>query len=321
MAQTLIQATAGLYGFIQDHELALRGRGSVADPLRARMRAAVAELAARFAEARTDAADRLEHARAEALRVLRALAAELEQSSELSRIRRLQAALGRAYEGLRAGLLKRRQALPLGVDLRQLKPRNLARNAFHVAMALTGVLLYELVLDRTGVVLVTGALLAAFVALEVMRRVSPRFNDRLVEGVFGAISRPGEAHQVPAATWYLLALFLGCLLLPQHGIELGTLVLGLGDPAASLVGKRFPRPKLIGEKSVAGSLAFLVVAFLGSVVLLTLAVPTLAPLAMVGVAAGTAGAGAVTELLSGRVIDDNFTVPLVAGTVAALLLG
>ncbi|MCA9514257.1 MAG: hypothetical protein KC635_04885 [Myxococcales bacterium] len=321
MAQAIIQATAGLYGFIQDHERALRGRGSVAEPLRERMRAAVAELAARFAEARTDAADRLEHARAEALRALRAFAAELEERPEHARLRRMQAALGRAYEGLRAGILKRRQGLPAGVDLRQLKPRNLARNAFHVSMALIGVFLYELVLDRTGVLIVTASLLAGFVALDVSRRLSPRFNERLVQGVFGAISRPGEAHQIPAATWYLLALFLGCLLLPQHGIELGTLVLGLGDPAASLVGKRFPQPKLLGEKSLAGSLAFTAVAFVASLALLALVQPALGPLAMVGVAAGTALAGAVAELLSGRGIDDNLTVPLVAGAVAALLLG
>jgi dolichol kinase len=224
--------------------------------------------------------------------------------------------LGASYEALRAHLRKVRAELPDAPRLAAIKPKNYARNVFHVLMALTGVLCYEFLLDRTGVIIVTGALVAMFVVMEIMRRASETWNRRFVDGAFRHIARPGEAHQVPAATWYGLALFLGSILMPKEAIQLGALALGFGDPAAQIIGKRFGRRKLVGQKSIAGALAFVVTAALVAAVFMALVLPTghtlLTPLALVGVPLLVGLIGSAAEVFSGK-IDDNFTIPLAVG--------
>jgi dolichol kinase len=187
-------------------------------------------------------------------------------------------------------------------------------------MGVGGVLLYELVFDRPIILAIGGAILAFFVFLDVLRRVSAHWNDRLVQRIFGRISRPAEAHQIPSATWYMAGLVLGVWLLPQHAIELGTLVLALADPTASLVGKRWGRLKIRGDRSAAGTAAFFGAALLAGTVFLSLVRPDLLWPMRLAVAAAVAGAGALTELFSGRRLDDNFTLPLCCGAMAALLL-
>ena len=87
------------------------------------------------------------------------------------------------------------------------------------------------------------------------------------------------------------------------------LILLFGDSASTLVGKRWGKVKLPFQqnKTLEGSLAFLLVGFLVSLTQLT-------PLpAFTG-----ALSGALTEAYSP--IDDNLTTPLVAGLVISLLI-
>lgn len=343
MAQDIVAVTSDLYRFLLAAE-ALTPRRPVgevdpqalltrAQELAQRIGAARAHAAERIGAARAHAAERFDAARAQASdsidaalddasRRLKAFTAELAawRPGAPARLKRAWAALGQSYEALRAAARDRLAAVPLSARPGAIKPRNYARNLFHVVMALSGVLLYEFVFTQGPLLVIAGVLLAGFVALDVGRRLSPRFNERLVEGVFGKISRPGEAHEVPAATWYLAALFLVVALFPQTGAQLGTLILGVGDPAASLAGKRWGRLKLFGQKSWAGTLTFFGAAGLTAGTFLLLARPDLTFGGVALVACGAALAGALAELFTGRLLDDNFTIPLAAGAATTLLL-
>lgn len=82
----------------------------------------------------------------------------------------------------------------------------------------------------------------------------------------------------------------------------------IGDIAAALVGRMWGRHRLIGRKSIEGSLACL-----ASLVLVSFIIPGLATVVgLVGAVVAT-----LTEALSGK-IDDNLAVPIVSG--AAMLL-
>ena len=82
----------------------------------------------------------------------------------------------------------------------------------------------------------------------------------------------------------------------------------VGDTAAALIGRRFGRHK-IGNKSIEGSLSFLVVS-----AIVVLLIPDL------NLIVGLTGAVAatITEAVTFR-MDDNATVPLVCGLVMHLL--
>lgn len=318
MAHDLAGVTASLYDFIVATEAPFRSPAKRFAAARARVTESVAELVQAFAEVRERAATPIAQRLDEAMAMLRELASELRESHPTpERLRRLWKGLGTSYEALRAQI-QSRSTSDGEVRLAVLKPRNLARNLFHVSMALTGVTLYELFFSRLDAIIATGTMFALFVALEVLRRRSATWNRRFSERLFKAIIRPGEVHRVPASTWYVAALFLGCVIYPKAGIQVGALVLGFGDPTAHLVGKRFGKRKLVGEKSLAGSLAFVGAAGLVSFTFLSL-VTGVAPLHAALVAVVASIVGAVAELFSGAV-DDNFTIPLAAGLAAAVLL-
>ncbi len=200
-----------------------------------------------------------------------------------------------------------------------LKPLRGARTWFHIAMGLLATTLYQLVLTRAEAVGVLVTLLSIFAALEVLRRLSGRFNHLLVTNVFKLIVRPREYYEINSATWYLLAL---CLLTPvfsRPAVLTGILVLAFGDPAAAWIGKRFGKLKLHGKKSLLGSLAFLGAGAAVSLAFLLAFYPGL-PLWKRLCAAGLASlTGAVAELFSER-LDDNLTVPIAAVLAAALLV-
>lgn len=84
----------------------------------------------------------------------------------------------------------------------------------------------------------------------------------------------------------------------------------IGDTAAAIIGRLLGRHRLIGKKTIEGSLACLV-----SLILVSFLIPGL-PLV-----AGLAGALAATlaEAFSGK-IDDNLTVPIISGLVMLLVM-
>lgn len=319
MAADLPQLTAEFYQLMLASERLLDGLER-AEAQRQALLGRAHDLAGRLAGARDQLREAGRRTLDDAAGNLRAwVAAARAKRTSPERLRAAYQRLAESYEALLVQLREARIPLPQGLRVGHIKPRNYLRNIFHVSMALTGVLCYELGLGRTGALWISWSLLALFVGLDVGRRTSRRFNKWLVAGLFGKISRPNEAHKVPAATYYMAAIALGVLTMPQHAIELGVLILGFADPAAAIVGKRWGTRKLVGDRSVVGSATFVVVGTLVGVAFLGLVAPGLGLAASLAVAAPSALAGAVAELGGGR-IDDNLTIPLVAGLVAMLLL-
>lgn len=123
---------------------------------------------------------------------------------------------------------------------------------------------------------------------------------------------------------YPIAVY-GCFVLydlmeAQIWFYLPVLIMVLADPAAALVGKRWPRGKYrIGDetKTLMGSLAFWVVAFSVSMIL-TPMMTTWSGLFCLGFSINLAFLTTLTEAISRRGID-NVTVPLAALLLLALI--
>ncbi len=242
-----------------------------------------------------------------------------EQQPSLERIRARWSSVGHHYEALVAQLSSNAMNVPKKLRAAKLKPRNLARNAFHCANSLWAVALYQATEDRSLMLGVAGVFLLVAIGIETSRRLSPALNDWFCKGLFGSVARPHEFHQITAATWYALAMVLGVYFFPQHAVEAGALVLGVGDPVASLVGKTWGKRKIWGEKSLEGTLAFFGAAFLTLTAYFSLVAGGYSVLMVLTASAGIAMAGALVELVSSR-IEDNFSIPLVAGWCATALL-
>jgi len=215
------------------------------------------------------------------------------------------------YESLVASLAA------LDVHVPSLRPTNYLRNVFHVGNAVWVLCLVEYVLytpQRLLGVALAGAVWAW--SMEIGRRVVPGVNTFLMK-VFGPVAHPHEAHRINSATWYATALVMLAVLFPVHMGVAGLAVLGLGDPMAALVGRRFGRTELVNGRSLEGSLAFVAFGSVAALAALTLWYPELGLRTHLVLALVTALFGAVAELLTRR-IDDNLAIPVVGALGAQI---
>lgn len=197
------------------------------------------------------------------------------------------------------------------------RPTNVARSLFHVGSGFLSLTLIRLLPGRGWLLAIAGAIALWAWSMEFGRRRSPTLNARLMRA-FGPVAHAHERHHTNSSTWYVTALALMAAFAPLRAAELAVLVLGLADPAAGLIGRRFGRTRLTANRSLEGSLAFVVVGFAASFAWLV-ATGASAPSALwVALVAGLSGA--VAELASSRRFDDNFSIPVsVAAAVGATL--
>ena len=156
------------------------------------------------------------------------------------------------------------------------------------------------------------ALLASVIlslAIEVFRLHNPGFRN-LFRHFFGELLRNHEEVSLLGSTYLLIAMLLTLHLFdkPVAFLALGFLI--LGDTVAAIVGKWIGKIRLLGGKTLEGSLACLLVCY-G----LTLFMPDIPwHVGLIGALTAT-----VFELLP-IPLDDNFRIPLSAGFAMELLL-
>lgn len=197
------------------------------------------------------------------------------------------------------------------IELPLLRQTNYRRNVLHALNGLLALVVVEHLVSQTALPWVIGAIAGTCWTLEAIRRRSERFNDHLF-GFFEPFAHPHERHQVNSATWYASALVVMAVVLPSMAQSIGVVVLGLADPAAALVGRRFGRVRLRKNRTLEGSLAFLAVGTASALAVEAIYYPEVALVPALAVAFTAALAGAVAELVTKR-IDDNLTIPLATG--------
>ena len=180
------------------------------------------------------------------------------------------------------------------------------RRVFHVVTT-SAVALMALGLEREVMIIITASLTGTAIALELLRRRFPRLNDWFLSQV-SVLTKESERSQILGSTYMAAASLIIFLFLEKEVAILALLYIGVGDPIAGIVGKRFGRLR-IGSKSVEGTLAFAVGA--GAVGCALIAGGVDVPY---WVALSGAGLGALVELAPSP-LDDNLTVAPVSGVL------
>lgn len=204
------------------------------------------------------------------------------------------------------------------VDVPSLRPTNYLRNALHLASCVAGVLALELSPSNAIPLGIALAFAVSGWTLEFARTRSEAVNTFCMQ-LFGRTAHPHEARGINSATWYATALVPIAWVGHVPAGVVALLVLGLADPAAAIVGRRFGRRKLVHGRTLEGTVAFVAVGTLAPLAFLALLHPSLG-LGRAAIAAGSgAVCGAIAELVSKR-LDDNLTIPLAAFGAAWLTL-
>jgi dolichol kinase len=217
------------------------------------------------------------------------------------------------YEEL-AGLMRL-----AGMHVPQVRNFKLARSLYHASSSIGVVVMSELVWTTQDLIIVSITSCIGMWFMEWLKNNSEFFK-RLLFKLLGSISRDGEQHNVNSATWYITSLAALSLLFGKLPGCLGVLALGVGDPAAALIGSKLGSIKLYGKKTLEGSMAFVFASFIAFMVYASLLydIPLVPLVQIAGVAAVT---GAIAELYCPvPTIDDNLLVPVATAAAVTLFL-
>jgi dolichol kinase len=211
-------------------------------------------------------------------------------------------------------------SLPGEVAPRTVRPTNYSRSFFHFISAAVGVVAVGLIPSRSVILGIAIAFAVYAWSMEIGRRRSRRMNEWLMR-LYSKVSHPHERYRINSATWFATALVILALIASRPATMASLAILGVADPVAALVGRRWGRHRLRSGRSLEGMLGFIASGALVSALALVLAgelrAPEVVVLALVG-----ATVGAVVELVTTR-LDDNLTIPIAVGgavTLAASLV-
>lgn len=183
------------------------------------------------------------------------------------------------------------------------------RRVFHAASGVAlGLLPGILALPRPMTLGLLAGALAVALGLDLVRLRASAVNQAFFR-VFSRLASPREAAGIASSTWFVLAALLSHAVYPPPHAAAALMVLGLADPAASVVGRLHGSVPL-GKGSLQGTATFFAVAWA------VLAAMTGRPVLALPVALGVA----VMEIVPG-LGDDNLVVPLVTGGLLWLVMG
>lgn len=250
------------------------------------------------------------------------------------RVRRLASAMERALpeEGTRArwsafvGAVHPEyealvRALPVPAAQHRVRPTNYRRSLLHLASAALGLFSVAFI-PWHGVIVGIAVSFATYAwSMEIGRRYSPRLNAWLV-GIYGKVVHPHERYKINSGTWYGTSLVFLALCSSRPATMAALAVLGVADPVAALVGRRWGTHMLRAGRSLEGTLAFVVTgALVAALALLLAGGLTPGHIALLALLAGVVGG--IAELFATR-IDDNLMIPVAVGaalTAAGALFG
>ena len=193
------------------------------------------------------------------------------------------------------------------LPLKRRSDLHLARKLWH-ALGVLGMVLLHYLLTTDQTLRVMAVLAFVFVTVDVVRHQWPAIN-KFVLKILGPLMREHERHNLAGTTYLILGTFIIVWWFPSPIVSLSLLFLAVADPLASFVGILYGKDKLVGSKSLQGTLAaFIACTLIAFFYLLAHDLMT-ERLLMVSLLAGLSGA--LSELLPIGRLDDNFTFPIV----------
>lgn len=180
------------------------------------------------------------------------------------------------------------------------------RQLFHIffGIAIVALLVYDFI-DKN---IILGVIIAALF----LSYFSKKTRIPVISDLLGIFERKKELEEFPGkgVIFYLIGTYVSLLLFPKDIAMASVMVLALGDSISHLYGLHFGRIKnpLSSAKFIEGTIAGFVFGFIGALVFLPWFEAFFASLAAMI-------AEAIEIKIGAQQVDDNLTIPFVAGTV------
>jgi dolichol kinase len=195
---------------------------------------------------------------------------------------------------------------------RQIDYRNeLARKAIHLSSISIPIVYYHISQELALMILIP--IFLGFLVMDLVNRHIKPLRAWYLK-TFSSMLRTHELdetkHSFNGATYVTLGAVLAVWLYPKMIAIAAFAILIICDTAAALVGRKFGKTKIVGEKSLEGSLAFFVCA-----VMVILVVPKLSFTVGLIIAVTATLVELFPIKLFGYPLDDNLTITVIAGGV------
>lgn len=192
---------------------------------------------------------------------------------------------------------------------------HLARKAWHFLGVLCIIWLYKSTTRAEGLQLAL-VVTASFLSIDILRQSVPALN-AFVFRVLGPIMREQERAKIAGTSWLMLGVSFIVFVFSEDVVTLALLFLAFGDPIASFVGVQYGKDKIVGNKTLQGSVAAFLACFVISAGYFYFLNFMTERILIVSVIAGLIGA--LCELIPVFKLDDNFTYPILSATMLWLL--
>jgi dolichol kinase len=196
---------------------------------------------------------------------------------------------------------------------------HLARKIWHVTGVLIIAYLHLIVPHNVGLMLLTVACLIT-VTTDLFRINSVKFNSMVLQ-VFQSIMRESEVNRLSGNTFLIVGVFFIEIFFSRDIVLLALLFLAFADPCASYFGIKYGRQKIVGNKSLEGFLAAVIVCFLITFIFLNANNGTidiirhkLSLSSIFILSFASAMIGALSEIVPIGKLDDNLTLPILSAT-------
>ena len=190
--------------------------------------------------------------------------------------------------------------------------KKIGRKIYHISGGLILIGLYAHLGRMPGLTMLLGAFLFA-TAVDFARLKIPQFND-LMYRYMSKFIRDNEREKLTGTPWYLLGILTSAAIYDIPVAVYAVAFLACGDVAATTVGERWGTIKISGVKSLQGTIAFILAATVSALVIDHWFYPVSPAVYLAG-----AVTAAAVEIIPTS-INDNLTIPLIAGGVMRVLL-
>lgn len=206
-------------------------------------------------------------------------------------------------------------AHPTKHQMKQKSDLHMVRKLWHFVGICVMAVVYNYVPLRVSWVIIL-ILSGFFIPLDLLRQKHAGLN-RFTVRLFRPVMRTHELTSISGMTY----LFLGCIFLlflnAKHVVTLTLLFLAIGDPVASYFGVRFGKDRILGSKTLQGTMAAFAACtavaalyyFFNNIMIERLLI--VVPLSGL--------IGALAELIPIGKLDDNFSFPVVGASLLWLL--
>ena len=196
-------------------------------------------------------------------------------------------------------------------ELKKKSDLHLSRKLWHACGIGLMVVIYSTAGHRVASLILFAAA-AVVIPIDQLRRTKPALN-RLAINLLGPVMRNHEMKQLSGMTYLIMGTAYLLLFFGQHLVMLTLLFLAIGDPVASFFGIRYGKDKIIGNKTLQGTMASFVICTVVAALYYYYQNVMTERLLIVAPLSGLIGAAA--EVIPVGKLDDNLTFPIICSTL------